>query len=337
MVGAPRLGDFEPFRHVAAPQAAIIARLTRRLSQPAGTRIVREGDLAADLYLIADGRVRVERQTPYGKFALTHLGAGEMFGETNFVDRAARSSDVVAEGATSLWLLPADALDAAADADAAFSLALHWALWKSLSSKLRRTNEILAQFFPQGGAEPRRGKADPKRATGGFRVGLAAKRSLFEEQKLSSLEINFLASLSQEKRYRPGEVIFHEGDQGDALYVVLEGRVRISKFIPGAGEEALAFLERGAYFGEMALIDNKPRSADARAHDAEAVVLRIPRDVVSQLLDIRKVSSLRLLRLLCTLVAKRLREIDDKIIGWHILSGGPSGHGTEQEPPPGQN
>jgi CRP-like cAMP-binding protein len=320
--GAPRLGDFEPFRHFAAGQAAAIVRLTKRVSFPPGRAIVREGETSADLYLVESGRVRVERQTAYGKFALTHLGEGEVFGETSYVDRAPRSSDVVTERATVVWQLPADGLDAVTADDPALSVALHWALWKSLSSKLRRTNEILAQFFQPGGPTRQPATPDPKKATGSFRVGLAAKRSLFEEQKLSSLEINFLASLSQEKRYRPGDVIFREGEEGDAMYVVLEGRVRISKFLPGAGEEALAFLERGAYFGEMALIDNKPRSADARAHDVEAVVLRIPRDVVGQLLDIRKVSSLRLLRLLCSMVAKRLREIDDKIIGWHILSGG---------------
>ena len=66
------------------------------------------------------------------------------------------------------------------------------------------------------------------------------------------------------------------------MYVVLEGRVMISKYIPGAGEEALAFLERGDYFGEMALIDNQPRSADAKAHDGGAVVLAIPRDVLNR-------------------------------------------------------
>ena len=51
------------------------------------------------------------------------------------------------------------------------------------------------------------------------------------------------------------------------MYVVLEGRVMISKRIPGAGEDALAFLERGDYFGEMALIDDENRSASATAHD----------------------------------------------------------------------
>ncbi|MGD2115412.1 MAG: cyclic nucleotide-binding domain-containing protein, partial [Acidobacteriota bacterium] len=117
----------------------------------------------------------------------------------------------------------------------------------------------------------------------------------------------------------------HEGDAGATMYVVLEGQIMISKNIPGAGDEALAFLERGDYFGEMALIDNKPRSADARAHDRGAVVLAIPGDVLSGILDIQKVSSLRLLKILCTLVAKRLRELDDKLVGWFILAGGGQG------------
>ena len=47
------------------------------------------------------------------------------------------------------------------------------------------------------------------------------------------------------------EHIFDEGDPGDAMYFILDGQVRISKHIPGVGEEALAFLEEGAYFGEM--------------------------------------------------------------------------------------
>ena len=117
-------------------------------------------------------------------------------------------------------------------------------------------------------------------------------------------------------------MIFREGESGHEMYVVLEGRVMISKYIPGAGEEALAFLERGGYFGEMALIDNEPRSADAKAHEGGAVVLVIPREVLEGILDIHKLSSIRLLTILCNLVASRLRELDDKIIGWFIIAGG---------------
>ena len=109
------------------------------------------------------------------------------------------------------------------------------------------------------------------------------------------------------------------------MYVVLEGRVLISKFIPGAGEEALAFLERGDYFGEMALIDRAPRSAaGARPRRRRGRAGDPGRGRRAGILDMRKVSSLPLLQILCALVAKRLREIDDKIVGWYILSGGES-------------
>ena len=64
------------------------------------------------------------------------------------------------------------------------------------------------------------------------------------------------------------------------------------------------------------------RSADARAHGDGAVVLTISGEVLEGILDIQKVSSLRLLRLLCRIVAKRLRQIDDKLVGWYIFNAG---------------
>ena len=135
------------------------------------------------------------------------------------------------------------------------------------------------------------------------------------------MEINFLATLSKEMRFAGGDYIFREGDEGDVLYIVLEGKVMISKMIVGSGEEALAFMDRGDYFGEMALIDGKPRSAYAKAHDdGGAVVLAISRKVLEGLLDPKKVSSLRLLTILSNLVCKRLREIDDKLVGWFIFN-----------------
>ncbi len=287
-----------------------------------GSLVLREGEPTADAYLIESGKVRIQRKTPYGLFTLATLRAGHLFGETSFVDGNARSGDAVAVGDVTLLGLQTPRLAAAMEDDQRFSVALYWAFWKSLSFKLRRTNDQLTRFFSESGKPA---SAQPPAAAGvadDFRVDLASKRKLFQEQKLASLEINFLASLSREKKFAPNQEIFREGETGNEMYVLLEGRVMISKYIPGAGEEALAFLERGDYFGEMALIDNEQRSADAKASDQGAVVLAIPREVLEGILDIHRVSSPRLLRLLCTMAAGRLRELDDKIIGWFILAGG---------------
>ena len=321
---APRLAQIALFAHFREAELELLATCAVGRVYPAQTSVRRQGEPTHDVSVVDRGLVEIQRTTPYGQFCLAQLGAGQLFGETSFVDSATRSGDVVARTEASLVALLSAPTRALLERDQRVAVALYWAFWKSLSAKLRSTNEQLGRFFSQGQRAPGEKPPLAKSPTGEFRLDIAAKRNLFAEQKLSSLEINFLTSLSRERKLKSGQILFHEGDPGDAMYVVLEGRMLISKFIPGAGEEALAFLERGDYFGEMALIDRAPRSAQARAHDGGAVVLAIPAEVVAGILDVRKVSSLPLLKILCGLVAKRLREVDDKIVGWYILSGGES-------------
>ena len=310
------------FAHFSDEQLVQLAQCATLERFPAGTHVVKEGEETHDAYLIESGGVRIQRKTPYGHFSLAALEPGTLFGETSFVDRVPRSGDAVTTSETALIALNPESLSALMERDQRFKLALYWTFWKSLSSKLRQTNDNLTQFFSETGKPPSAAASSAPAPAGDFRVDLASKRKLFQEQKLSSLEINFLSSLSRERKYGPHQVIFREGEMGNEMYVLLEGRVMISKFIPGAGEEALAFLERGGYFGEMALIDNAARSADAKAYDAGAVVLVISREVLEGILDINKLSSIRLLTILCNLVASRLRELDEKIIGWFIIAGG---------------
>ena len=317
-----RLRQFEILSHLTDGQIELLAGATSRVEFPRGAEIIKEGDEERDLFLVDTGEIEIQRHTPYGRYTLAQLKNGEILGETSFVDASARSSDATAAADSVLFPLSWVSLSPILKSDKKLELALYWTLWKRLSQKLRSTNESLAQFFSGTPASPEQkerqsGKADD------IHVGVGAKRELFQEQKgLSPLEINFLATLSKEMKFAPDEHIFREGDDGDLLYIVLDGRVMISKEIVGAGEEALAFLERGDYFGEMALIDHQPRSADAKAHSDGAVVLAISREVLEGILDIQKVSSIRLLRLLCRLVAKRLREIDDKLVGWYIFNAG---------------
>ncbi|HKV12961.1 MAG TPA: cyclic nucleotide-binding domain-containing protein, partial [Thermoanaerobaculia bacterium] len=222
---------------------------------------------------------------------------------------------------TELVAFDADALDAASQADQRLHLALSWLFWKSLSGKLRQTNENLTSFFQE---THRPDTSDPVthiQVGGDFYIDMATKRKLFQEMKLSNLEINFLSTLSREKAFSANQTIFREGESAHELYVVLEGRVMISKFIPGAGEEALAILERGDFFGEMSLIDGEPRSADAKAHGGPLTVLALDQGTVKEVLSMDPHAALEFLQLLCRLVANRLREIDEKVIGWRIMSG----------------
>jgi signal transduction histidine kinase len=66
-------------------------------------------------------------------------------------------------------------------------------------------------------------------------------------------------------QYDPGDIVFHEGDMGDRMFLVGDGRVRISKCGRGGLQETLSFIEPGSFFGEMSLLDGQPRSAQATA------------------------------------------------------------------------
>jgi len=92
-----------------------------------------------------------------------------------------------------------------------------------------------------------------------------------------------VAAGMRSRRFRRGEVIFHIGDPGDALFVIVEGEVKIS--LPSeTGEEAfLATLGLGDVFGELALLDGAPRSASATAISATETVV-LPRDRFRELI-----------------------------------------------------
>jgi signal-transduction protein with cAMP-binding, CBS, and nucleotidyltransferase domain len=200
---------------------------------------------------------------------------------------------------------------------------IYWTLWHSLARKLRATNDQLKSFFAAE-SMPENFLRLRKQAAGvpsNVQVEQSDKIRLFREQGLSRRELLTLATFSREKRFVSGASLFQEGDEGTEMYIILEGRVMISKFIPGAGEEALAILERGDFFGEMSLIDGEPRSADARAHGGPLTVLALDQGTVREVLAMDPHAALEFLQLLCRLVANRLREIDEKVIGWRIMSG----------------
>ncbi|MGZ9160910.1 MAG: Crp/Fnr family transcriptional regulator [Candidatus Limnocylindrales bacterium] len=92
-----------------------------------------------------------------------------------------------------------------------------------------------------------------------------------------------VAAGMRSRRFRRGEVIFHLGDPGDALFVIVSGEVKISLPSETGDEAILATLGPGAVFGELALLDGAPRSASATAISAAETVV-LPRDRFRELI-----------------------------------------------------
>jgi len=109
------------------------------------------------------------------------------------------------------------------------------------------------------------------------------------------------------KKITANTVLFQEGDVGDNMYIIQAGRVKISKRIRGV-EKTLATLEKGEFLGEMAILNDKPRSATAETLD-DCDMLVIDRKTFDALIRGNVEIAVRFIKRL----ADRLREANDQM------------------------
>ncbi len=123
-----------------------------------------------------------------------------------------------------------------------------------------------------------------------------------------------LARTLRRRRFRRSEVIFHQGDPGDSLHIVVAGAVKI--VLPSAeGDEAIiATLRRGDFFGELALLDSSPRSTTATAMESTET-LALPREPFLVLLA----DDPALVRALLHALAEELRRLTGHVEELHFL------------------
>ena len=112
---------------------------------------------------------------------------------------------------------------------------------------------------------------------------------------LSPPELLSLSRIAQERRFAAGQEIFKEGDKGDGLYVVRDGLVEISGQVDERGRLVFGQVGPGDVFGEMAVIENKPRSACAMARKETAAYF-LPRAEMLALMERSPGLALALLR-----------------------------------------
>ena len=120
-------------------------------------------------------------------------------------------------------------------------------------------------------------------------------------------ELQIVDGLLHERDYLPGEVIFDEGEEGQAIYIVAAGDVLICR--QGQGEAGrLAQLGPGTFFGELALLDKSPRSAQARAATACQLIVFFRDDFVG-LLDTHARIASKISRELAHHLGARMRDM----------------------------
>jgi signal transduction histidine kinase len=129
--------------------------------------------------------------------------------------------------------------------------------------------------------------------------------ALESSQLFSHLDAEELRQVAQERKYSAGQEIFKEGDEGDGVFVVREGLVEISGFVGDKVRHVFSKAGPGEIFGEMAVVEHKPRSACATAA-RETTVYFIPKAEMLALVEGSPALALGLLRE----VSGRLREFN---------------------------
>lgn len=122
---------------------------------------------------------------------------------------------------------------------------------------------------------------------------------------LSDADLRWLADRLHRRKYRRGDIVFQKDEPGQSLFIIEGGSVRI--YIPGTqgADLTLAVIGPGDFFGDLSLLDDRPRSASAVAA-TDSVLLSLERSDFSQLLRSRPDAALAVL----ATIARRLRETD---------------------------
>lgn len=123
---------------------------------------------------------------------------------------------------------------------------------------------------------------------------------------LSRSELRVVDALLHERRYLKGEVIFDEGEEGQALYLVIEGRVIICRQAKSHSNR-IAEIGPGVVFGELALLDDMPRSAQAIAAE-DCVLASLARSDFESLLDTHAVIASKIALQLARHLGHQMRE-----------------------------
>ena len=126
--------------------------------------------------------------------------------------------------------------------------------------------------------------------------------------ELTDGDITSLAKLSSRRRYPKDTVVFFENEEGDSFFMILAGRIKVTILGDDGREVILSMLGPGDFFGEMALLDNEPRSATAIAVEETELLSLSRTDFQSVLTDNRSITTA-----LIKILTARLRRANHQI------------------------
>ena len=263
------------FQRLTSKELSGIAKRLQKVDVSPGEIIIQEGEPGDCMYVLGSGHAGVYRS---GR-KIGDLHREDCFGEMALFSQGLRAATIKAEEELVLWRL-----DSSTFYEILFQhTSIAFEMMKLLSRRLR---SLLEQKKVQNLALSETAAAAVNDRQGHDWSGTTlASHEVILRRILTLQNIELLAHLNQddfiwlaqsvdEAEYMSGQTICRAGEFGDTMYAIVSGSVRVHK-----GTEEIARLHEGEYFGEMAVIDSSPRSADCTAIN-DVMVLELPRDLV---------------------------------------------------------
>jgi CRP/FNR family transcriptional regulator, cyclic AMP receptor protein len=129
---------------------------------------------------------------------------------------------------------------------------------------------------------------------------------------LTAKELKEVAAIVHRREYRTSEPVFSQGDPGLGMYIIQSGEVAITITGRDGNERELVALNDGDFFGELALLDESPRSANARCK-TECLLIGFFRPDLFELIEKKASLGIKIVLKLSEIVAQRLRETDKEL------------------------
>lgn len=271
-------------------------------------RTYRKGDIVCEqhsrgeeMYFVKNGEVIVS----IDRSCVASLGPGEIFGEMSLFYNIERSATVIAlKDETIVGVLSRPALEALFQNCLPYSHDLIFRFFNILPGRLRNLNDkyktaihALHLIFD--------GNEDAMPNLEKVRLGLKKNPPGF----LSELSVNDAREIFSDVRTVPaGHQVFSEGLEGDGAYFIHEGKLKVVTY-SGSEEILLGKLVQGEIFGEMALIDDKPRSATVIT-ETDATLGFISKQEFNHLIDTKSKLAFRMMGFICLLLFRSILRLD---------------------------
>lgn len=282
-----------------------------------GSYLLVEGKVENDrFYIIQSGKVRASREVNIASDPPTVLGSGDFIGVIPCMSSHSQIETVVALTDVVVISVRKEQYPELIAKNSPVAMKI----LRTFATRTRVLNETLTQLtlknilkvspeqmYPIASFYEKMGKTDlavygyyqyMKECRNGQFIEKAKNR--FITLKARSKAVYFEPTLDTVRNYPKDTMIFSECQSGQDMFIIQAGKVKISKFVD-ENEVILAVLERGDFFGEMALLENKPRSASAIAHE-DCVLMVVNRKNFDQMVSTQS----QLIARLTTTLADRL-------------------------------